>query len=65
MEDSNKISRYMGGGSVMLVYIKFQREDSPLNLPAMGFRGGHPLSTATGIGFLANRLRFDQLGWVG
>ena len=33
IEDSNKISRYMGGGSDMLVYIGIQRGDSLLNLP--------------------------------
>ena len=29
-----------------------------------GFRGGHPSSTAIGVGSLANWLRSDQLGWV-
>ena len=49
----------------MLVYIMFQRGDSPLNLPLMGFRGGHPSSTIIGIGSLANQLRSDQLGHLG
>ena len=48
MKDSGKIFKIFGWRLVELVYIKFQKEDPPLDPLPSGF-GGHPSLTATGV----------------
>lgn len=48
MKDYSKIFEILGWRLVELVYIKFQKEDPPLDSLLSGF-GGHPSLTATSV----------------